>query len=702
MDKLFYPSSIVIYGLSAKAENIPRIISENLIRWGYKGRIFGLNPTTTDLHVNGIRLFQRLGDLPVVPDLAVTLVPAKFIPSIVEECGAAGVPYVAIPAAGFNELGGEGEELATRLKTCVERYGVRLVGPNGVTVANTANGMCLPFVPLYPPPKGGFSLISQSGGAGLMLWNFLSEENIGLAKFASIGNKLDLDELDFLRYFASDPETKVIGMYLESMARGRELCELAETIDKPIILLKANHTTAGRRAAQSHTAALSNDDALLDSAIERAGIIRIRNFKDFLPVTKAFLLPPMRGNRIMVMSPAGGFAVIMADLCEEMGFQFADPGEEFYREVAQYTNAGVIRFSNPLDLGDVYQPQAYAHVLFRAMHAEGVDAVVYVSQWPAMPPGDDVFHRMFRTDISKEVIGSIMSSGKPLGICLFGQAETMAKIKRNLSVPIFNTPEEMVRALRAQSDFHAKLERRRTVPAGQPLALPASTCDAIATLSGMIGEETLGIIAGCGLRVARSWLASTPEQARLLAEELDYPLVLKVVSPEAVHKSDVGGVLLGLRDGAEVEAGFLSVRRNLLAALPQARFEGVRLAEMAEEGYDLFVGGRRDPSFGPVLTFGYGGIYVEVFRDVQHVLCPTTAEEVRERLARLGTAPILRGLRGKPAGDIEAFVEAVVRVSALMAACPTLLELDINPLRVLPEGKGVIALDARMLIAGGV
>jgi len=202
--------------------------------------------------------------------------------------------------------------------------------------------------------------------------------------------------------------------------------------------------------------------------------------------------------------------------------------------------------------------------------------------------------------------------------------------------------------------------------------------------------------------VARSWLASTPEQARLLAEELDYPLVLKVVSPEAVHKSDVGGVLLGLRDGAEVEAGFLSVRRNLLAALPQARFEGVRLAEMAEEGYDLFVGGRRDPSFGPVLTFGYGGIYVEVFRDVQHVLCPTTAEEVRERLARLGTAPILRGLRGKPAGDIEAFVEAVVRVSALMAACPTLLELDINPLRVLPEGKGVIALDARMLIAGGV
>jgi len=275
MEKLFYPESIAIYGLSSKSGNIPRLILENLIRWGYKGRIFGVSPSGHDEHVDGIRIYLKVADLPETPDLVVALIPARFMPGVIEDCGKKGVPWMAIPSGGFNELGEEGKVLAEQCVSTAFEYGLRFVGPNAVTVANTANGLCVPFVPSFPPPIGGFSIISQSGGVGLMLWNLMTDENIGMAKFASIGNKLNVDEVEVLEYFGRDPETKVIGMYLESIPRGKELIEVAEKIDKPIIILKANTSEAGRQAAMSHTAALSNNDEIVDAAFERAGIIRI-------------------------------------------------------------------------------------------------------------------------------------------------------------------------------------------------------------------------------------------------------------------------------------------------------------------------------------------------------------------------------------------------------------------------------------------
>jgi acetate---CoA ligase (ADP-forming) len=392
------------------------------------------------------------------------MIPAQLIPDMVDRCGKFGIRRMAIPAGGFSEYSEEGQELADRLLLTARKYGIRFVGPNSVTVANTDNGLCLPFVALHKAPKGEMSIISQSGGVALTMLNYLFDEKIGLAKFASIGNKLDLDEVDFLEYYGKDPQTKVICLYLESINRGRKFIETAKKIDKPVIVYKSNTTDAGNRAAMSHTAALSSDEAIIDSAFEEAGIIRIDNFLDFVEVTKAFHLPPMKGKRIMVMSPAGGFAVMGADLCEKAGFEFADMGEDFYESLKQFSNAGVINFSNPLDMGDIYDPKLTAHVIYSVMHSDQVDGSIYISQRPQMPQGENIFQKMFLTDLSKDAWGSILSAGKPLGICLFGPTRMIQQTKRYVEFPIFNSPEEMINALSAQMQFYARRKELNNRP----------------------------------------------------------------------------------------------------------------------------------------------------------------------------------------------------------------------------------------------
>ena len=699
MEKLFYPQSIAIIGLSSKSTNIPRITLENLFRWGYRGRIFGVNAKSEDEHVDGIQMYNKVEDLPEVPDLAYCLVPAKIIPEIVESCGKFGIKRMAIPSGGFDEYSEQGEQLAEKTLATARKHGIRFVGPNGLTVASTDNGLCLPFLPLHKSPKGEMSIVSQSGGVAAFLLNYLSDENLGLAKFASIGNKLDLDEVDFLEYLGRDPQTGVICLYLESLDRGRDFIETAKQIDKPVVVYKANTTSAGERMAMSHTAAVSNDEDIIDSAFEDAGIIRIDNFLDFLEVVKAFRLPPMRGRRIMVMSPAGGFTVMAADLCEKAGFKFADMGQEFYDGLSKFSNAGVIQFSNPLDMGDIYEPQLVAHVIYSVMHSEQVDGAMMISQRPKMPQGDDVFRKMFLSDLSKETWGSILSAGKPFGICLFGPNKTIGQAKRVVEFPIFNSPEKMVNAMSLQMKFY---EQKRKLQSKEKEALPERNREAannwMENRQGDYGEEVLELLETYNIPVAGSAVATTEEEALQQAQKLGLPVVMKVVSPDALHKSDAGGVVIGVDSTEQVKQKFAQIKDNLFNYDCQARFHGVRIQQMAEEGYDMFVGGKRDPSFGPVVFFGMGGVFVEIFQDVANVLCPTEADSVSQRLERLKSHEILSGVRGKAAGDTQAFVDLVVKVSHLMAEFPQIQELDLNPVRVFSQGEGAMALDARARI----
>jgi acetate---CoA ligase (ADP-forming) len=698
MEKLFYPDSIAIWGLSRKKRNIPRLILENLLRWGYKGRIFGVNPSIKDSHVDGVKMFKKANDLPVVPDLAVTLIPARFIPETIEACGEFGIRRIAIPSGGFNESGEEGEQLAINIKNIANKYGIRFVGPNGLTVANTSNGMCVLFVPLYRPKKGGMSIISQSGGLGLMFWNLMANENVGLAKFASIGNKLDLDEVDFLKYFGNDPETKVICMYLENITKGREFVEAASKIDKPIIVYKSNTTDAGKKAAMSHIAALSNNDEIIDSAFERSGIIRAYNFEDLINIAKAFELPPMKGNKIMAMSPAGGFTVIMGDICEKVGFEFAEPGKNFYKGISGFGSAGVISHSNPLDMGDMYNPNDVADVFHSVLHNDNIDGAVYVDQWPLMPRGEDVFSKLFNKDISQETTGAIRSSGKPLAVCLFGLAKTISVIKNRLSIPLFNTPEEMIKALKVQQEYYAKEKEFPFISEPLDNMDIDSAKKWLISRNNIVGEEILELMEIFGIPVARSIVVSNDNDAVDAASNIGYPVVMKVISPDAIHKTEAGGIILNINNEDDVRKAYTEIRANLLDYKEDAEFNGVRVMEMAGEGYDMFVGGEVDDTFGPAVFFGYGGIYVEVFKDVANALCPSNYNEIYKKIKSLKSYDLIKGARGKRAGDIELFIDIILRVSHFIAMFPEIKELDLNPVRILADGSGVIALDARARI----
>ena len=698
MEKLFYPQSIVIIGLSAKANNIPRLVLENLLRWGYRGRLFGVNPKNDEPNVSGIKMYREVEDLPEVPDLAVCLIPARFVPESVEKCGKLGITRMAILSGGFSEFGEEGKTLSDQLLKTARKYNIRFVGPNALATANTANGLCLPFIPIFPPSRGGMSMITQSGGVGLLLWNLLSDENVGMAKFVSIGNKLDLDETDFLEYLDEDPETDIICMYLESMSNGHRLIEAAKKARKPIIVYKSNTTSAGARAALSHTYSLSNDEDAIDAAFEEAGIMRIHNYGDFVAVAKAFVLPPMRGNRIMVMSPAGGFAVIGADLCEQSGFEFADPGEDFYKGLNEFSNAGVIRFSNPLDMGDIYDPRMVAHAIYEIMHNDNVDGAVYIGQRPKMPEGDNVFRDMFLTDLSKETYGSILSSGKPLGVCLFGLSGYLHTVKEHTNYPIFNNPEEMVRALSFQRDWYARKSTGEKMLSGNSYFNKKDLQEWIDNHGEVIGEDSLELLSMAGVPVAISGIVRDEKAAVEIANKTGYPLVMKIVSPDALHKTDAGGVILDVKNDNEVRKGFSQLRKNLEAYKKGSRFDGVRIQKMADDGYDMFIGGKFDKSFGPVVVFGFGGIYVEVFKDVQTCLCPADKRSVRKKIESLKSCAILRGTRGMKPADIEGYVDCIVRVSWVLAEFPVIKEMDINPIRLLNDGSGLRALDARIVM----
>ncbi|MCP4135060.1 MAG: acetate--CoA ligase family protein [bacterium] len=704
MEKFFNPKSMVIFGLSEKDTNIPGYILDNCVRWGYKGRIFGVTPGASGEAVQGVTVYGSLSDLPIIPELAVLLIPAKFVPIAMEECGKLGIKRVAVLAGGFNESGEDGEGRAEEIKKIAAKYDIRFIGPNGLAISDTYSGVCLPFIPMQKIPQGGFSLISQSGGLGLVLWTMIIDENLGMAKFASIGNKLNIDECDMLEYFGRDPQTKVIGLYLESIKDGERLVKVAQKINKPIIALKANTSHAGSRAAMSHTASMSNNDEIVDAAFERAGIVRIDHVSDFVSIAKAFNLPPMRGNRLMVMTPGGGSAVIMADLCEKYGFEFADPGEAFYEKLNDYTNAGgIIKFSNPLDMGDIYNTKKYPVIFHDVLNSDNVDGAIYGHALPTLAPGDSIFRRLFYTDISNQTIGAMLSSGKPLGVCITAPVKSLRKMKQNLDYPLYERSEDLIKALRVQSDYYCKQDKKQLEGTPEEISLPGSfntsgVQNRAALLNGNIGEEMLDLVSDCGIKTAQSTIATTADEAAAQAGKMGYPVVMKIVSPDVLHKSDAGGVMIGLNNEEEVRSAFDTITNNIRAYNNEARFEGIRVMEMAPGGTDMFIGAMRDEAFGPVVVFGYGGIYTEIFKDIERVLCPAPRAEIKAKLEKLKCFEILKGARGQKQADIDSLVDVIERISHLMALCPEIKELDLNPVRVFENGMGAMALDARAKI----
>lgn len=453
MDKMFYPDSVAVVGASSNPRNMGRLIVQNLVTWEFPGNVYPVNPRGEE--VLGLEGYTSLDDIPGPVDLVVSFVPARVVPGVIDQCARKGVTRMAIPSGGFSEYGESGKELADVIRQKAAEHGIRFVGPNGLTIINAENGLCLPFLPMAKREPGSISIITQSGGVGMSLIMFLNNQSARFNKFVSVGNKLNMDELDFLAYLGRDPGTKVICMFLESVVRGRDFYEAARAIDKPVLVYKANTTEVGALTASSHTAALANDDAVLDDILRQAGVIRVDEIKRLTEMARVFDLPPMRGNRIAVVSPAGGYAVLLSDLACKRGFSFPRLSEEVLKGFKENVRADVIRFGNPLDLGDVLSSDAIVYGLDQVMGQEDIDGVVVVLMRRADAKYDGAYSALSR-EIYADIGSIIEKHNKPLAMCLLTQCHYLRHVQSRMPYPIFENPEDTVEALAVLRDFHAR------------------------------------------------------------------------------------------------------------------------------------------------------------------------------------------------------------------------------------------------------
>jgi acetate---CoA ligase (ADP-forming) len=454
MERIFEAESLAIVGVSERPGNLGLNILQNLIDWEYGGRVYCVNPRGGE--ALGRPLHTSISDLPEAVDLAVLIIPAPAVPEAVEECGRKGITRLAIPAGGFEEFGGgRGESLSDALLAAARRHGIRFVGPNCLTAINAHTGLCLPFVPVPPDlPRGGVSIIAQSGGIGLDFLARLRDDNTGFAKFISVGNKTDLDEVDYLEYMGRDPRSGVICMYLEDVARGRELIAAARAIRKPILAYKANVEPLTRESAQSHTAALANDDAVLDGAFRQAGILRVDRLAHLAAYAKVFNLPPLRGSRVALVSPTGGILVLASDQCARRGFEFPRLPASLVEDIKAHLRAGVIDISNPVDLGDVHDADARAYIIDRLLEQDFIDGVIMlliarISSGNRMAGNI----RSLNKNILPDLGAMIKRHNKPLVFSLLSTSEARIETRRGVDFPIFDDVEEAVDAAAVLRDY---------------------------------------------------------------------------------------------------------------------------------------------------------------------------------------------------------------------------------------------------------
>jgi acetyltransferase len=684
MQRIFYPDSIVVIGVSERPDNLARTIVANLCSFGYKGRLFAVGRRGGV--VQGIPIATSLDEVPDGLDLAVILTPAATVPDLMEACGRKGIRRVVIESGGFSEFSQEGRRLEQRLVEIAHRWDMRFVGPNCISVVNLENGVCLPFGDMSAGNArlGPASVVSQSGGVSLTYVDRLCVAGVGVDKAVSIGNKTDLNENDYLEYLLQDPGTRIVCLYLESIGDGRRLMNLARSSKKPIIVHKVNRGEASHRVALSHTAALADDDQIVSAALRQVGIIRAEDFRESVAIAQGLTLPPVRGKRLVVISRSGGHAVIAADAAERYGFQLAPLSDEFTEHVRGLFPADVIAVTNPIDLGVIFDFDMYAGIVEECLKMLSPDAVLLINTYTLAEA--EGAHRLAR-----RVEEIVRESGRPIAFCVYSQGNESQVVQQHTSLPVFAEIEDAIRGLAASRDWNLR-QARLTETAGNTAHTSREEAQRVLTTSGVLtADQALALCQAYDIPVAPSEVANNPEEAVRAADRLGYPVALKALATQLVHKTDMGGVTLGLTDAA-------AVKREATAMLARIASPARLLVQrMVSGGLEVILGGKRDRSFGPVVMFGLGGIYVEVFSDVAFRVAPLSRVDAEEMIGEVRGKRLLEGVRGKPPVDREALIKAVLSLSRMLVENPRITELDINPLLVLEHGAA--AVDARAAVA---
>ena len=689
MDRIFYPESLVVIGASDKPDNLAANIIANLHRFGYSGDIHAVGLHGGEVH--GVPILTSVDALPDGIDLAVILTPAATVPDLLESCGKKGILRAVIESGGFSEFSEEGQELERQVCEVANRWSIRFVGPNCISAVNMENGLCLPFVSF---DKGAFkrgpvSVLAQSGGISITYLLMLSEAGLGINKVVSMGNKANLDEVDFLSYLLRDPGTEVIILYLESIEEGRRLIELAATSPKPIIVHKTNIAQSSAEIAFSHTGALANDDQIVSTALRQAGIARALSFDDAVTLAQGFALPPVRGKNLVIVSRTGGHAVVAADAAEINGFRLMPISEGVLEDVRSMFRADVIALTNPLDLGPIFDFGLYGPIVGKCLSVLDPDAVVVVHTYSSGPEAGSSH------ELARQLGELARTMYRPVAFCPFAPRSEIALLQREMGYPIFTQLEAAMRALAASRErsFHPA----RLFPLPPPPTRRPHEVEKLLIRDGVLTTDTaLGLCAAYGIPVAEWAVVDSIEGALIAASSMKYPVVLKVLSPDVTHKSDVGGVVLNVDGPEKLQEEFAALMEQLETQAPGARLGGVLVQRMFPGGREVILGGKRDPSFGPVVMFGSGGIHAEVFEDIAFRLAPMTRDVASEMISEVRGFRLLRGVRGDRPADVEAVVEVLLGLSRLMVECPEVAEIDVNPVLVFEEGA--MAVDARAVI----
>jgi acyl-CoA synthetase (NDP forming) len=695
MREFFYPTSVAVIGVSEKPDNLGRNIIANLIEFGFGGIVYPVGPSGGFVQTH--RIYRSVSDIPDHVETAVILTPAHTVPGILEECGKKGVRWAIIETAGFREYGEEGLQLEEQICKVAKEYGIRFLGPNCVGVINIDSGFSVPFLRLKKPTETGeVTLISQSGGVGFSVLNLMANEGIALNKFVSVGNMLDVTAEDVLEFMLDDPGTRVIFLYLESLRDGRRLMDIACRSTKPILVFKSNIGKMGKVIAASHTAALSSDDKVADAAFKQADIVRVHDATSLLNNFKALRLPPMRGVNLAVISRSGGHAVVAADSSELSGFELASLPQSFLDSIEKHFRASVIKLTNPIDLGDLFDWDVYTQILEQTLQLENVDGVVFLhtASEPEILPSRKLLER---------VMELVKRYDKPVAYYVSTSAQEVNYLRQTYGFPIFTAVVETIRALEMSYRYYSRMQEIRSAEQTPSFEVNRQAVrqlikHARSEQRHLLLSESMQVLGHYGIPTALGVPASTMEEARAAAEQMGYPVAIKVISEQISHKSDVGGVQLNLRNGPAVEEAFEDMLRRIHQSYPEVKIDGVLVQPMVTGGQELILGGRQDPNFGPVVLIGLGGIFVEVLEEVSLRVVPITPKEAHEMIDELRGAPILKGARGHKPSDLQAVSEVLLRLSQLLIDFPEINELDINPLRVFQENNGCRALDARIMI----
>jgi acetate---CoA ligase (ADP-forming) len=687
--KIFYPESIAVIGVSPDEKNLARNIVLNTLFFGFKGEVFSVGRTRGVAF--GQRIYPSLDEINREIDLAVILTPARTVPGILEECGRKGIKAVVIESGGFSELGEEGKPLERACMEAAARYGIRFIGPNGIGVTNLENGLALPFMPLRKDLSlGPVSILSQSGGVGLNYLGFLTDENIGINKFVSMGNKLNIDENDLLEYLIQDEGTRIILMYLEGFTDGRRFVEIASTSRKPILVHKSNRFEGSAQIAHSHTTALFVNDRLVDYALEQAGCVRVNTMDDAIHYIRSLTLPPIRGNRLAVVSRSGGHAVIAADACSYYGFELPGFPEEILKKIESRLRAHVIRLQNPLDLGDLFELEFYSSIVEEFLKREDLDGVLL----------GHGYRRGYEQEASRTLLRNVEQLvnryQKPVAPFVMTEGSEMEYLKQNLKIPVFSGPENAMQALHLSHRWTTRrpVQIEKVPLEGVDEEKAAKILQGAGDRGHLLLSESVDLLGCYGIPVVPFGLARTEGEAVALWQGFRGPAAMKINRPHISHKSDRGAVRLDLNTENDIRGAFRD-----FAGIAGGDLE-VMVQQMARKGREVILGGKRDDSFGPVVLFGLGGIFVEVFQDAVWRLAPIRHEEAGRMIQGIRGARVLAGYRGEGPSDVEAIQDLLVRLSQMLASFPRIQEIDINPVTVFAPGEGAQALDARVILAG--